>query len=329
MNWLIVGAGDITNKRVAPAIDAEPTSKITAVCDTAAERAQQLGDKYSAKAYTNLDEALNDSDIEAVYIATPVNLHVPHAVKALAHDKNVLVEKPLALSYAQAQELVEAEKKSKGKCGVAYFRRLSPRYEMAEEMIRTGEFGQIVLMRITFFSWFNPEPADPKYWRVVPEKSAGGALSDMGTHMFDVMIGLFGLPERVFARLETLTHPYKVEDSATIMMKYTDGPQVIASFNWNSKTWSHEFEIVGTEAKVKWHPYDGPNILKTVGRDIKDVPLPNHDNVHYPLIADFVSSIDQGKEPKVTAAEAAKTNLLLEAILLSSQQGKEILLKDI
>lgn len=151
----------------------------------------------------------------------------------------------------------------------------------------------------------------------------------MGTHMFDVMIGLLGLPQRVFARLETLTHPYEVEDSATIMMKYADGPQVIASFNWNSKTWSHEFEIVGTEAKVKWHPYDAPNILKTVGRDIKDIPLPNHENVHYPLIADFVSSVSQGKEPKVTAAEAAKTNLLLDAIVRSSQEGKEIILKDI
>ena len=149
---------------------------------------------------------------------------------------------------------------------------------------------------------------------------------DMGTHMIDVLVGLLGMPKSIYAEVETLTHRYKVEDSSSIIMKLENGAHVVATFNWNSKTWSHEFEIIGTEAKVKWHPYDGPKIVKTVGREINEIDMPNHDNVHYPLIEDFVSSVLEGREPVVTAEEALKTTKVVDVIYQSANRGKEILL---
>lgn len=329
INWLIVGTGDIAKKRIIPALEAEPHSSIKAVCDLVAERAEEIACKYQARSYASLNQALKDREIEAVYISTPVFLHVPHAIQALKAGKHVLLEKPVGISYTQACELLNVAKTVKGRCGVAYFRRFYPRYCMAKEMLQRGEFGQVVLIRMTYFSWFSPAKDDPKYWRVIPEKSGGGPLSDMGTHMFDVMIGLFGLPKSVFAKVETLTHTYKVEDSSVAIMNYENGMQVIASFHWNSRTWSHEFEIIGTEAKMKWHPYDGSKVIKTIGRDIEEIELPNHENVHYPLIEDFVSSIIEGREPQVSVEEAAKTNLLLDAIYLSAGEGREVNLKEI
>ena len=323
MKWLVVGAGDIAHKRIMPALDAEPRSEIGAVCDTVAERAQAAAAPRNARVHTDLAEALKADDIDAVYVCTPVFLHVPHAVAALEAGKHVLVEKPAALNHAQARELVAAADRSDRKCGVAYFRRLAPKYAMAEEMIREGEFGQIVLIRMTYFSWFDPKQGEPKYWRVVPERSGGGPISDMGTHMFDVLIGLLGMPQTVYAKAETLTHDYAVEDSSVAIMKMPDGAQVMASFNWNSKTWSHEFEIVGTEAKVKWHPYDSDTVVKTVGRDITEVPAPNHENVHYPLIEDLVSAVAEDRDPAIPAAEAAKTNRLIDALNLSAREGRE------
>jgi len=329
MNWLVVGLGDIAKKRIIPALDAEPRSSIKAVCDLVTKLAEEIAQKYQGRAYTDLNQALKDSDVEAVYISTPVFLHVPHAIQALEAGKHVLVEKPVGISYSQTCELVKVAKNSKGRCACAYFRRFYPRYRMAKEMLQKGEFGQVVLIRMTYFSWFNPAKDDPKYWRVVPEKSGGGPLSDMGTHMFDVMIGLFGLPVSVFAKVAILIHSYKVEDSSVVIMNYDNGIQVIASFHWNSCTWSHEFEIIGTEAKIKWHPYDGPKILKTVGRDIQEIEMPNHENVHYPLIEEFVSSIIEAREAQVSVEEAAKTNLLLDAIYLSARESREITLTEI
>jgi len=225
--------------------------------------------------------------------------------------------------------LTDAAAKTDSRCGVAYFRRFAPKYTMAKEMLTTGVFGQIVLIRMTYYSWFNPAANDPKYWRVIPEKSGGGPLSDMGTHMFDVLIGLFGLPESVCAKIATQTQPYTVEDSAAAIMTMPGGAQVVCSFNWNSKTWSHELEIIGTEAKVKWHPYDADSVVKTVGRDIQEITAPNHENVHYPLVEDFVSAVEEGRNPAVTAAEAAKTNRLLDAVYRSAAEGREVRISEI
>ncbi|MDD5677197.1 MAG: hypothetical protein PHW60_04295, partial [Kiritimatiellae bacterium] len=98
---------------------------------------------------------------------------------------------------------------------------------------------------------------------------------------------------------------------------------------WNSKTWTHEFEIIGTEAKVRWHPYDSARVTRTICRDVQELELPNHANVHYPLIADFVSAILEGRDPAVTLAEGSKTNLLMDAVYASGAQGREVRLKEI
>jgi len=329
MKWLVVGTGDIATKRVMPALAADRRCTIAAVCDVSAERAGAAAGAHNARAYTDFDKALSRSDVEAVYIATPIFLHTPQAAAALDRGKHVIVEKPAGLNYAEARNLASVAERAQGKCAVAYFRRFYERYRMVGEMLSAGEFGQVVLVRMTYFSWFNPARDDSKYWRVEPDKAGGGPLADMGTHMFDVMIGLLGLPDSVFAKAETITHDYEAEDSAAAIMKYRGGPHVVASFNWNSRTWSHEFEVIGTEAKVKWHPYDGPRVVKTVGRDIQELEMPNHENVHFPLIKDFVDCVEEGAEPRTSAAEAAKTNLLLEAVYRSSRLGREVSISEV
>jgi 1,5-anhydro-D-fructose reductase (1,5-anhydro-D-mannitol-forming) len=329
INWLVVGTGDIACKRVIPAIMSEERSNLAAVCDVVESRATEVAKQYNSKSYTDLNIALKDKDINAVYLATPVCSHVQQSIGVIKAGKHLIVEKPLAVSYLEAQQLAHVARNATSKCAVAYFRRFSDRYRMAKEMVQKKEFGQIVLIRLSYASWFNPLKEDPKYWRVIPEKSGGGPLSDMGTHMFDVMIGLFGLPERVFAKVETLTHSYKVEDSAVAVMKYANGTQVIASFHWNSQTWNHEFEVIGTQARIEWHPYDGANVVKMVGRDAQDIPMPNHQNVHYPLIKDFVTCIFENRQPENSIDESIKTNLLLDAIYASARKGAEVLIKEV
>lgn len=329
IGWLLVGAGDIAHKRVIPAIEGEPRSVLAAVCDNAAGRAEEVAQPRGIRAHTDYGEALEDSSVNAVYICTPVGLHVPQAAAALRAGKHVLVEKPAALNFPEAQELVAAAQRSDRKCGVAYFRRFYPKYAMAQEMLRSGAFGKVVLVRMAYFSWFNPAPGDPKHWRVVPEKSGGGPISDMGAHMFDVLVGLLGMPETVYAKAETLVQPYAVEDASVAILKMSGGAQALASFHWNSKTWSHEFEIVGTEAKVKWHPYDSDSVVKTVGRDISEVATPNAKNVHVPLVEDFVSAVLENRDPAVTASEAAKTNAVMDALYLSARENREVALAEV
>ena len=177
---------------------------------------------------------------------------------------------------------------------------------------------------MAYFSWFNPSPEDPKYWRVVHSRSGGGPISDMGTHMFDVLTGLFGLPESVMAMTGKLDRDWDVEDSSAILMRMPGGAPVTASFHWNSKTWVHMFEIVGTEAKILWQPYDSGAVVKTVGREITEIDKPPAANVHKPLIEDFTAAVSKGIKPTVTFAEAAKTNRLIDAIYRASREKREV-----
>ena len=102
------------------------------------------------------------------------------------------------------------------------------------------------------------------------------------------------------------------------------GALATASFHWNSKTWGHMFEIVGTEAKVLWQPYDSGPVVKTVGRDIQEIDMPNAENVHMPLIEDFVTAVSEGRKPAVTFAEAAITNRLMDAVYRASREKREV-----
>ena len=299
INWLLVGAGDIARKRVAPALVGVAGSRIAAICDSDENRAADLARDFgNGRVFTDYPRALAESGADAVYLATPVGLHVPMAFAANAAGKHVLVEKPLGLSHADALPAVKMEARSPLACGCAYFRRFYPAYLHAKEMLARGEFGKIVHVRMAYYSWFNPSTDDPKYWRVIRAKSGGGSLSDMGTHMFDVLIGLFGLPERVSAATVTLDRDWDVEDSAGMVMRLKNGALASAEFHWNSKTWSHVFEIVGTEARVVWNPFDGGKALRTIGRETVELDFPNAANVHQPLVEDFVSAIRKGVLPR-------------------------------
>jgi len=327
VRWLLAGTGDIATKRVAPALASLERAELAGVCDVVPERASEIAEKFGVEeTFFDFDEALKNTRANAVYVATPVALHADFAVKSLEAGKHVLAEKPLGVCAGDAERAVRAAEGHKLKAGCSYYRRFYPCYRHAADMLKNGEFGQIVLVRMTYFSWFNPEADDPKYWRVVKAKSGGGPLSDMGTHMFDVLIGLLGLPRRVYARARTLVQPYEVEDSAVILMELEDGADVVASFNWNSKTWTHEFEIIGTEAKIKWHPYDSGEVLRTVGRDIREMNMPNAENVHAPLVEDFVQAVVDDRDPAIPLGEALKTNVLLDAVYESARAGREVTL---
>jgi len=325
VRWLLVGAGDIAKKRVAPALAGIPGSEIVAICDLRETAAAELAAMFDVgQIYSDFELALKDTPADCVYLATPVGLHAEQAIAVLQSGRHVLVEKPLGLTSEQCARVVEAAEKADTWAACAYFRRFSPRYEHLREMLAKGEFGQIISINMTYQSWFNPTPDDPKYWRVVREKSGGGALSDMGSHMFDVLAGLFGLPGRVFARCENLTQRWDVEDSAAAVMKMENGALATASFHWNSKTWRHEFDVIGTEARVTWLPYDSGPVVKTVGREKEMLELPNPENVHWPLIEDFVDAVQNSRPPCYPLAESAAANTVLDAIYRSAAEGKEV-----
>ena len=173
-------------------------------------------------------------------------------------------------------------------------------------------------------SWWAPAANDPKIWRVDPTKSGGGALADMGCHMVDLVIGLLGMPVSVYAKNGNLVHTYGVEDSTSALMTFASGTQLLASFAWSTKAFLHDIDIIGTDAKLSWQPFDTGKVTRSAGRDSVEFDLPNAANVHVPLVQDFVEAVRDRRPTVSPLDQALLANRVIDAVYTSAATGKEV-----
>ncbi len=163
LSWLVIGIGDITTKRVLPAILAEPRSRLAGIVTRHPEKAIN----YGVPAWTELGAALSESESDAVYVATPVFLHAPQTIAALRAGKHVLCEKPMALNYAQACEMQQVAIDTGRTLGVAYYRRTYPKVDRAKELIASGAIGRPVFAEATSHGWSDFTDGD-RQWLADP-----------------------------------------------------------------------------------------------------------------------------------------------------------------
>jgi 1,5-anhydro-D-fructose reductase (1,5-anhydro-D-mannitol-forming) len=294
MNWLVIGIGDITKRRVIPAIQAEPRSQLYGVVTSDPAKAAP----YNTRAFKALDEALADPQVEAAYVGTPVFLHAPQTIQALKAGKHVLCEKPLAMNEAEARSMVQAAEEAGRVFGAAYYRRFYPKIHRAKQLIEAGAIGKPVVAELTNHMWFDGTGA--RGWLFDPVKSGGGPLFDIASHRIDVLNFLFGRPTSVKAQLSNVIHHYAVEDNATVMIEYESGVRGVVDVRWHSKIHRDECRIRGTEGEIEMSPLNGPDLIYPGGRE----SLPAHENFHYPLIENFVDAV-LGKSQLLSSGSSA------------------------
>ena len=141
---------------------------------------------------------------------------------------------------------------------------------------------------------------------------------DVGSHRLDLLGWWFGLPQRIVARVDTQTHDYEVDDSATALGVLPAGVQFTAAFNWNSKIPEDEIVVLGTEAEVILRPCDGPDVMINSAQGASHKLMPKPPNVHYPLIDDFARSIVENRSPRFSGADGMKATQIMDAICTSS-----------
>ena len=299
MNWLVIGIGDIARKRVIPAIQAEPRSRLYGIVTRDPAKAAT----YGVPAWTDLAEALADPAIDAVYVATPVFLHAPQTIAALTAGKHVLCEKPVALNYALAQAMVCAARETGRTLGIAYYRRMYPKLRRARQLLAEGAIGRSVLAEINCLEWFADEDGT-RPWLLDPARAGGGPLYDIASHRIDVLNFLFGRPLKVAAQRSNVVHQFAVEDAATLLIEYESGVRGIVDVRWHCRFPRDEFRITGTDGELVLTPLNGAPLRHPGG--IED--WPPHPNLHYPAIEDFVSAVEQGRPPCAPGEEAIWTD---------------------
>lgn len=312
LNWLVIGIGDITRRRVLPAILAEPRSNLTAILTRNPEKAKAYP---GATVYTDLTAALADANVQAVYVGTPVALHAEQTIAALRAGKHVLCEKPVALNMKEAESMAAVARETGHICGVSYYRRLYPKLQRARQLIAEGAIGQVVLAQATYHGWLeSPE----RGWLKDPALAGGGPLYDVASHRIDACNFLFGRPLRAVGLLSNALHQLSVEDSATALIEYMGGIHVTVDVRWNSRIARDEFRVIGTEGELDLNPLNGPPLRITLPNgEVREESHPTHANVHYPLIENFVATVLDEAALACPIHEAIWTDWVTEQVKLS------------
>ncbi len=313
LHWVLAGIGDIARRRVIAAIQAEPRSTLYGFVTRVAAKAREFP---GAKSWASMEAAVADPAVDAVYIALPVALHASAAITALRAGKHVLCEKPMAIDFAEAQQMV-AEARTSGRfLGVSYYRRLYPKLLRAKRLIAAGAIGRPLLAEANCHSWLDTEGRD---WLRDPALAGGVPLYDTASHRNDAMNFLFGKVERACGLLSNAVHRMSVEDSATVLMQLPGGVHAVIDVRWNSRIPRDQFRIIGEDGEINLDPLNSPDLRITTRSESRVENLPPHANLHFPVVENFVDAVVANDPARLAcpAEQGAWVDWVIEQVVRS------------
>jgi predicted dehydrogenase len=321
--------------------------ELAAVMDVDADAVERVAKKYGvAKKYRVMEHLLADSDIQAVYIATPVHVHRDQVVAAAQAGKHVLVEKPLALTVPLAEDVVAAGREHNVKITEGYMMKFQRLHQKARSMVEEGAIGKVVFARAQLSCWY---PDIPGAWRQVPQLGGGGALMDMATHCYDLLGWIIGSEiKEVFAFADTQTFKYPVDDSSTSLLKFEQGAHGVVDcfFNVPDAAGQDRLELYGTKGSIQaegtigqvaggkmvaylsdeakgYDAEQSKSSLEVTVRQVTSEPK----NMYASEVEYLSECIEQGRDPELNTAEAGvKVLRAAVAAYESARTGRRIVL---
>ena len=231
LNWIVIGVGDITTRRVIPAIQAEPRSQLYGIVTRDPAKAAPFADRV----WTSLDEALADSSVQAVYVGTPVFLHAPQTIYRSARWQACIVRE--ADGHERTGSALHGRRRRREQ--EDFWRRLLPAlvsesFARERVAVRPEPSANRCLRNSPIISGSTAREPE-RNWLIDPAKAGGGPLWDIASHRIDVLNFLFGQPKRVCGQLGNAVHHYAVEDNATVMIEYEGGVRGVVDVRWHSR----------------------------------------------------------------------------------------------
>lgn len=296
----LIGCGDIAQKRVAPALRDSSLCELVAVSRARDQLAESFAKQFQAKRwYADWRELLRDEEIEAVYVATPVYLHLEQTIAAAESGKHVLCEKPLALSGAECDLMIDACRQHNVRLGVAYYRHFYPVVRRVKEIIQSGEIGTCVVAQMNAFEWFNPGPDHPRAWLLKKELSGGGPMFDFGCHRIEVLLDLFGSAGAVRAVTANRFFKREVEDVAAAILQFEQGTCATLTVAHSASEPQDSLDIFGSEGSIHISVLNEGKLRVVTRSGEREERHPPAANIHHPLIEDFARAIIERRAPVV------------------------------
>lgn len=325
----IIGSGGIAQKRTIPGLLLAENAECAAIMDLNEALLNEVGDRFGiARRYTSLEELLAQSDIDAVYIATPVFTHKEQVFAAAEAGKHILLEKPMGLTTAEGEEMRRFCEEKGVKLGVGFMMRFHGAHEAIRRLLAEGEIGEVV----TAYAKFNClSPVSDKKWRQTKAFSGGGTMMDMGIHCVDLlqyMTGLTATEVTAFCGNQIFEYP-DTEDGATAIMRMTNGAlfTVEANFNVSDEFGGCRFDIYGTRGCITAEGTLGQTETGTVrivtenGSRMLEYDTKNMYTKEIEALTEAI--LNDTTEP-VDAASAIFDQRIVEAVYESQETGKHI-----
>ncbi len=331
MNVGILGGGNIsgTHARAAAAI---PGVTLVAFHGGNRERTAKLAEPYGAAVYDSLDEFLDHRPMDVVAIGSPSGLHAEQGIAAAARGLHVLVEKPLDITVARADELIAACDRAGVKLGIFFQDRLRPAVVELKRMITSGELGTPVMIAGRVRWYRPPEYYSSSKWRGTWALDGGGALMNQSIHTVDLVQWMFGPIARVSAAVSTRVHDIDVEDTAAAVIEFTSGALgTIEAGTSLYPGYPRRLEVTGSNGTVileddKLIRIDLRSGSSTTAAPEAAAPPENASSpvvsdasAHQRVIEDFIHAVRTNTVPSCDGREGRRSVELVEAIYTAAR----------
>ncbi len=319
-NWGIIGCGKVTELKSGPAYKKTDGFNLAAVMRRDASKAEDYAKRHNVpKFYTDADKLINDSEIDAIYIATPPDSHEYYALKVAKAGKICCIEKPMAPSYKACLNINKAFEDKNLPLFVAYYRRSLPRFSQIKEWIDNNKIGEI-----RHINWHLSKPANPidlsktYNWRTDINIAQGGYFDDLASHGLDLFTFFLGDISHANGFAVNQQGLYSAMDAVTGNWLHESGITGSGSWNFGSEKREDSVQIYGHEGKIEFSVFDEKPISINSNGIIESLSIEHPENIQLYHVQNIKSHLlNQSIHPS-TGKTATHTAWVMDKILNSN-----------
>lgn len=332
----LIGCG-----RVAPvhgwALNGLSGARLVAAADIVRDRA--LNYAAEADAYTDYHDLLARPDVDVVSICTPSGLHAQMGIDAARAGKHIIVEKPIALSLADADALIDAANEAGVKLCAVLQNRCNPPVRDLYDAIQAGKLGKLRLGTATV-RWYRTQDYYEDGWHGTWAMD-GGAFMNQSIHHIDALAWLMGEPvESVFAYTATLAHEMEAEDAGVAVLRFASGS--LGSIEASTLVYPTDLEgsvtILGERGsakiggialnrKVMWKLDGQLDAEESILANQPDDPASVYGASHRYVYADMLAAVRENRPPEIGGAEGRSAVALVLALYESARTGQVVIMR--
>jgi predicted dehydrogenase len=329
----IIGLGMAVGPHAKSVVDLADRCEVAYAWSPSARRRTNFAKTYPFPQADSLERILSDHTVTAVAILSPPNTHLELVQRAAAAGKHILLEKPLEITTARAEELVRAANAAGVTLGVVLQHRFRPAGERLRQIIHGGSLGAIINCSTTIRLW-RPQSYYDEPGRGVRARDGGGVLLTQGIHTLDLMLSLAGpISEVTGFAMTSPVHRMETEDMVAAAVRFSNGALGVIDATTTAYPGSAEridivgekgsASLAGTSLIVQWQDGRREELVPdgSAGGTGADPMAFPHD-YHRSVWGDFLAAIATGGQPRVTGAEALNVHRLIDALLAAAGTGK-------